>query len=152
MPANASNTILTVDGTQTINTGTETAIVFGGTAIENGTVDFLTGAPTDGVIIPSGVTYVRFQIRIGLTANGGAGFIYSAIKEDPSGTPVYRFVDFYPVNQAGTGFVFESCVTRPIAVSTNDEFKAYIYHTQGVTRTVRSDMQWWVIDATGDLA
>lgn len=158
MPANASNVRLLTNAAQAIPTTTSTDVVFGGTPIQNGAVDFITGAPANSVIIPSGVTHVYAGYAFRAPSGSANSVVAWLAFSQGSRTLCTKGWRRY---QAGSPQRYR-CPVRfysyPIPVTVGETIKLQLWHDFGGTpnfngaATPELDEYLFVIDATGDLA
>lgn len=144
----------TMDGTsgdQSISNNTQTVVTYYNNS-SGGTKDFLTGAPSNGFIVPAGVELVRFHISLRWNSTN-PGYKRYAIRHDPAGTPANIWThNPQKVNQLE---IF-NWSTPWFKVSENDAFDFTVYHIAGVSLTLLNtsdpaNQRFKIIDATGEI-
>lgn len=92
------------------------------TSASGGSADFLTGAPTDGFTIPSGVSAVRITMRVGTTAAGPQPYQFW-FEVDDGVTPIPYYLYRNNDDNNASGMTLESPI---IPVDPGDDIRFYV--------------------------
>lgn len=135
---------------QSISGSTATTVTFGGSTTTSGSADFTTGAPSNGFIIPSGVTHVELAAG-GTFTNPDAARIDILIRKIADGNErVWRTTS----SPSGSVNYQGDVSSGPIEVSAGDTFDVRVYHTAGTAKNFTASPVggFSILDRTGEFA